>query len=153
MKVSRLLPLSILLFASAPMLWSQSTLTGKIAINIKITLATTPPASSIVACSAQASVNDPNNTVTEKAAAVATISGPTATCNMAIPYSWSLLNPSSDIINLSYTVSISQTIEVPGPDLSSPYVVTLRSTNQTIGNIQGVPANGTTTVENIAARI
>lgn len=118
----------------------------KITITVKSTLGT-----DTIACSAGLDVIDQNPTtfvVTgtwEEGAAVAAVrSGGTATCTVTIPYSWSLANGSTDMVNLDY--------EIAAPASSSNPPLPSRFNSHSLASMH-VPANGSTTTVTVTATI
>jgi hypothetical protein len=79
--------------------------TGTYTVNFTITIASTVPTTNEIGCTLQLQVTgDKAGTVVETAGAVATRSGSTATCSVAIPYSWNLTTPTTDKLYLTYSV-------------------------------------------------
>jgi hypothetical protein len=131
----------------APVRAAVSVATGKITVNLKISLPSSFPTRSPISCGATAFVDDINkktvitsNDISESASAVGTHEGATATCSVAIPYSWPLVNRSTDTVALGFSVNVSSNSTTPG--------VTSRSNSQSLGSIT-IPANRTTTVRNV----
>jgi len=135
--------------------------TGKFVITFTITISSSIPTSTLIGCQASAAVFDINpktgvisNTVSESGEAVASRSGGKATCKVTIPYSWVLLNASTDTVSLGYSVAVYESVTVPANG-TSPAVTTVfnpRISSQTIGVIS-VPATGSTTDESVNATI
>jgi len=117
-----------------------STVTGKLVFTTTVTISSTFPAADVIACSAQALVLDTasGNEIIESAEVAATKSGSTATCTVTIPYSWNLLTPTADFVNLTFSV------RVPATPANAAATLPNRMSTQTLGRI-AVPANGTTT--------
>ena len=130
---------------------SPAPTTGTLVVNITITIQSSIPANANITCSVQGSVNETvsvnpyeYNFMSESASTTATRSGSSASCSLTIPYSWILSTPARDMVNVSYTISAFGTGVTP----------TLSSRYSTAGIATvGVPANGTTTTENLAATI
>jgi hypothetical protein len=128
-----------------------TTFGGTFLFKITITIKSTNLSTDTIGCSAGLSVIDQNPTtfvVTgtwEEGASVAAVkSGSTATCTVTIPYSWSLANGSSDMVNLDYV------IEVPASASNPP--LPNRVNSHSLASMH-VPANGTTTTVTVAATI
>ena len=131
---------------------TAATFGGKLVFSITITIASSIPTSNPIGCEATATIDDVGSAgagplIEEFAAVAASRSGSTATCTVTIPYSWTLLNGSTDTVQLSYVVSSPVTAFVGG---SSGLPARVHS--QTIGSIK-VPLNGATTTETIKATI
>jgi hypothetical protein len=94
-------------------------------------------------------VSDPNFGYFENASIVATVTGGTATCNVEIPYTWSLMTPSTDIITVSYDVAIIHDFVVG----TSTKAVSTRESSHTITSITGVPPGGTHTTTSASPRL
>src|SRR5215469_10974 len=124
--------------------------TGKLVFSFTITIQSSITSSNI-ACEASADIDDLGSggqgpLITEAAAVAATRSGSTATCTVTIPYSWNLLNSSTDKVQLSYAIS------VPSTGFSGASGLPGRISQNIFGTIK-VPANGSTTTETIKATI
>jgi hypothetical protein len=81
----------------------------------------------------------------EEASVLASRSGSTATCTVNIPYSWGLLNGSTDLVALNYTVDA---FTYTAASNGQPTRYSIRA----LPNMH-VPANGTTTTINAAVTI
>jgi hypothetical protein len=124
-----------------------TTFGGKFAVNFTITVSSAISSSAKIACAASASLEGVStlNFILENATVVATRTGSTATCTVDIPYSWKLGSGSSDKVTLTY--QITAPIEASGSS-----VLPSRLSEQAIGTIS-IPANGSTTMETVTARI
>jgi hypothetical protein len=130
---------------------STTTRAGKLVFNFTITVDSTFATTTPIYCEVGASLADDavsatGREITESAAATATRTGSTAKCTVTIPYSWSLVTPSTDIVFLSYTIIAANVSTTSIP------TVALRTTGQSLPSIP-VPANETTTTQSIAATI
>ena len=127
---------------------AASTVTGKLVFTTTITLSSTFPAADVIACSAQALVLDTGsgNDIIESTEVAATKSGSTATCTVTIPYSWNLLTPTADFVNLTFSV------RVPATPATAAATLPNRTNTQTLGRIP-IPASGTTTTETVKVTI
>jgi hypothetical protein len=128
-----------------------TTFGGTFVFKITITVKSTNIPTDTIACAAGVGVIDQNTTtfvVTgnwEEGAAVAAVrSGSTATCTVTIPYSWSLANGGTDMVNPDYA------IEVPGSSANPP--LPARQNSHSLASMH-VPANGSTTTITVAATI
>jgi len=140
---------------------STTPTTGEFVITFTITISSSIPTSTLIGCQASAAVVDINrktgiisNTVSESGEAVASRSGGKATCKVTIPYSWVLLNASTDTVSLGYAVAVYESVTVPANG-SSAAVTTLfnpRVSSQAPGSIP-VPATGSTTDESVNVTI
>ena len=131
---------------------SLTTFGGTFTFKITITIKSTNLGSDTIACGATASVGDFSTTTgvnsgsyVEEAVVAATRSGSKATCTVTIPYSWGLVNGSTDLVGLSYS------IELFNPTVGSGSLPS-RINDHSLPNMH-VPANGTTTTINAAATI
>jgi hypothetical protein len=118
--------------------------TGKFVYNFTIMVKSTLPASDVIECTGSASVFDTSGRTMEESAGVAASRGAgTATCSVSIPYSWPLAGASTDMVNLSYTITapVSGTSGLPN-----------RFSAVGFASIH-VPASGSTTTEVITATI
>lgn len=80
---------------------------GVITVFVNVLLTTPVPSSGYeVQCQLSAGASDAYSTNTESVTAVATISSNNAACTLTIPYYWYLATPSTDPVELSYTVGI-----------------------------------------------
>ncbi len=120
--------------------------TGRIQINVTITVAASLPANAVIECEAFGGVDDPtegefSNTFT----ITATRSGNKATCSMPIPYIWYLATPGSDTVvfdlEVSATAGTTGTAGYYSETFSAPQIT------------MKVPANGAITVENVTTTI
>ena len=122
-------------------LWAaQTTVTGTLKFNFSLDIYGGPSATPT--CSATASVKDAGTVISETATADANGPYSNATCTVSILYTWHLATPSTDKITLSYSASAPVPVGNPGSS------VTRTSQVQNFVTIS-VPANGTTTTENI----
>jgi len=119
--------------------------TGKFVFNVTITVSSALPTTAAIGCSVFGGVDDlTSGAFSNSVSVTATRSGNTATCTLNIPYSWDLANASKDTVNLDLTVNASASTTGSGfyeEEFSAP-VLTIK-----------VPANGTTTTENITTTI
>lgn len=125
--------------------------TGKLVFSFTITIQSSIPSSSNIACEASAEIDDAGAggqgpLITEAAAVAATRSGTTATCTVNVPYAWNLLNSSTDKVQLSYVIS------APSSAFSGTSGLPARISTNIFGTIK-VPANGATTTQTIKATI
>jgi hypothetical protein len=134
---------------------TANTYSGTYKFEIKVTLVTPVGSGEEVVCNAIADVEDYNKTTyavyndyEETASSVATVSGSTATCNVNIPYSWSLAYASSDIVSLDYLVTI-----VPTSTNSPLLEYSVRTHQGGIASLTSVPSTGSTTVIPVSATI
>jgi hypothetical protein len=115
---------------------TATTFTGKLVLNIAITISSALPTTDTISCEGNATVVDNavggGNFLFETGAINATRTGSTATCTVTIPYSWPLVTASSDMMTLTYTVT------------SNPAVSPWRNSSQGLGTFK-IPASGTTT--------
>jgi hypothetical protein len=132
-----------------------SATTGKIVTSFTITVASAIPTTTHITCEVSASVFEQNpetfqipNEIVDSATVLANRSGNTATCSVAIPYSWFLLNPGTDQAQLSYDISAATAIAktTKGGSLID------RTSTQTF-DIISVPASGAVTNETVQATI
>jgi hypothetical protein len=84
--------------------------------------------------------------ISEIAAVAATRSGSTATCTVTIPYSWSLINSTTDMVQLSYVIT------APGAVSTGTTGLPYRASSRNFVSIK-VPANAATTTETLKATI
>jgi len=117
--------------------------TGQFVFNFTITLSSTIPTTTTIGCVAQVSVTGDKSIpgILEIEGSTATRSGSTATCAVTIPYSWNLVNPSTDKVGIVYTIE--------APVQGGVYTVPYRQTHENLGTIL-VPANGATTTFDLA---
>jgi len=125
-----------------------TTVTGKLVFTTTITLSSTFPAADVIACSPQAIFIDSGSgtEIIETASVAATRSGTTATCTATIPYSWSLVTPTTDMVQVSLSINVPATPATPTALLPN------RVSSRGLGLIK-VPANGTTTTFTLKATI
>jgi hypothetical protein len=121
-------------------------ITGKFVVNFKITVASTLPATDVISCGVSSTLLDVGSTfeIFETATVAATRSGSTATCTVTLPYSWTLLTSTTDMVLLSYEIL------APATTVGSP--LPNRSSNHGFANIH-VPASGATTTFNLTPTI
>lgn len=129
--------------------------TGTFVAKFTIKLVTAVPSGSEVLCELNANLFEENTTtgtisneIEEAAAAKATVSGSTASCNVSIPYSWNLATPASDTVSLGYYLYI---VNPTGVNESA----ITRSSTQYLpgaGSIK-VPASGTTTTYTVSSTL
>jgi len=132
---------------------SGSTFTGTISLGFTIRLATPVPSGGSVLCSLTAAITDTSASGTDGVfseidTATATISGSTATCTAKIPYSWFLVDSSTDVIDLGYSV----VMVGPSTAITTAAGVSVRESS---GDIPGaasikVPATGSLTFFHVA---
>jgi hypothetical protein len=118
---------------------------GTIQVTFDVTVVSSIPTTDDIVCEVTATVNNTSGTFKELASAVATRSGSTATCEVIIPYSWTLTGTSDSMV-LSYGLgwpSGASTESITGP---------LRTSTRP-GPTIAVPASGTTTKETLAMRL
>jgi hypothetical protein len=140
-------PLGMPAIASPAALLPETVVTGKIVTNFTITIqSATITQATAISCEVTALVADPQNTISEEAAVLATRSTGKSTCTVAIPYSWHMTTAAmaTDKVILNYTISSVPTTSQPG--------LLFRISSQEIGII-AVPKTGTTTTETVAATI
>jgi hypothetical protein len=126
---------------------ATTTFTGKIVVTFTITVSSTIASTTKIGCALDADVEDlgTGNFISESAAsAVVRGSGTTVTCKTTIPYSWNLATQSTDMVNMSYSLTSPVAIATAAGEFP------LRSSSQSIPAIK-VPASGTTTTIAIAA--
>ncbi len=123
---------------------AASAQTGTITVNFTVTVKSAIPASSPITCGISAIVTEGSlagvNIILEDATVAATRSGNTAKCTVTIPYSWTVLNPTTARLDLNYTLSASKA----GTGIVS------RSSSGSIASIP-VPASGATTTQTVNA--
>jgi len=120
---------------------TYSVLTGTWDFTIPITLKTTPANGDILACEIDLSVNDPvTYTYIETGIATQTASG-ASSCTVSIPYTWVLTAPTTDVVVISYDISIIHGYSV-GPATGAK---ASRNTSRFYTYSEPVPANGVTT--------
>jgi len=113
---------------------AATTVGGTVTVTLTITLKTTGLTN--IVCSEGLSVIDSGARIYDESNSVtATGTGTTRTCKLAIPYSWSLLTPTTDSMSTTYTVTgFTGTSGLPS-----------RSSILTPLDSRKVPANGTIT--------
>jgi len=118
--------------------------TGKVVLNLTVTLTSTLPTTEVYSCSLAAEALDIASSLTflDSFDIKATKSGSTLTCNITLPYSWALTSASSDMMLITYTVS------AVAPSNGLP----VRVADHGIANIR-VPATGTTTTYTLSTAI
>jgi len=129
---------------------SAVTFTGKLVFSFTITVTSSLPASDTIACEASAEVDDlganGQGPVISETAAVAATRGSTTTCTVTIPYSWSLINSTTDMVQLSYIIT------APAASSAGTTGLPFRASSKSFSSIK-VPATGATTTETIKATI
>ena len=128
---------------------ATTTYTGTFVVNFTITVSSAIPSTDQIGCVAGATVLDvaaQNPIVDLAGTAVVRGTGSTITCSVTVPYSWKLASPSSDTVNIGY--SVVSPIDFSAPAGQFPR----RETTTTLVKIK-VPASGTTTTETVKARI
>jgi hypothetical protein len=130
--------------------------TGKFVFTFTITASSALPKNGVIGCKASASVNESSSgqNIQQDAHGIATLSNGKWTCIATMPYSWSLANPTSDTVFLSYVVEMDYGLQVTAANGTSTVVVplTVDKVNQNLKSIP-VPLNGSTTNEAISATI
>ena len=118
---------------------------GDFAVTFNISVKSSIPSTDTIACTFTASVFETTTgkTVNDSMTVAATRSGSTATCKLTMFYSWPLTSPTTDLVNLTYTVSAGGTASTVLPN---------RESFQTLSSIK-VPLVGATTTETIASTI
>jgi hypothetical protein len=114
-----------------------TTYTGKFVVNFTITISSSVPTSTTIACSVGVVVIDVAGDLSEDLSVTATRNGSTATCSVTLPYSWSL-TAATDTVFVSYDVS------APPQPLTSTSTYPRRYTAHPISKIT-VPTSGSTT--------
>lgn len=125
-----------------------TTVTGKLVYTATITLSSTFPAADVISCTGDAILLDlgSGSEIIETASVAATRSGTTATCTATIPYSWSLVTPTTDMVSVNFNINVPATPSTPAALLPN------RVSSRGLGSIK-VPANGTTTTFTVKATI
>lgn len=127
-----------------PVGFAGTIFTGKFVYNISISIKSTIPTADVISCSGSAATFDGSGkNISEIAGVAATRAGSSASCSVAIPYSWSLTTSSTDMVALSYTITV---------PVGGGAALPNRSSIQGLGSIH-VPASGSTTTETISATI
>jgi hypothetical protein len=117
--------------------------TGTFAFTVTITISKTLPTTAVIECEVFGGVEDSiTGTFSNEEVVTATRSGTTATCKLTMPYSWDLGNSSKDVVNLDLIVSASYTTPQFYEESFDNPLITIP-----------VPANGSTTKENITTTI
>lgn len=116
---------------------------GKFVATFTITIGSPIPTTDVILCTFTADVFEAGHAFDESATVTATRHGSTATCTVTMAYSWPLSTPTSDLVNLGYSITA-------GASTSS--VALSRVSTHTIGTIK-VPGIGSTTDETILATI
>ncbi len=106
---------------------------GKFDISFSVTIRTSLPSDATISCSVFVIVEGEAALFQETYVTPGTKSGNTATCTNWFYYSWMLLNPSGDMVSLTYDVTA-----------TSPSTGVLRESSQGSGPMP-VPANGAVT--------
>jgi hypothetical protein len=119
-------------------------------IQLTISLYTTPASGDIVVCGANLDVGDtyPAFGYEEEGATQATVSGSTATCTVTIPYLWYLATPKTDMVTVTYDVSLYHAYTVG----TATQANISRTTSHTIGSY-AVPGDGVHTTTAASPRI
>jgi len=129
---------------------AATTRAGKLVFSFTITIASALPTTSNILCSASANLIDDGvslsalRTIIESATVAATRTGSTAKCTVTIPYSWSLVTPTTDAVSLAYVVQATGVTTAAG--------MVSRDSTQSLGSI-AVPLNGATTTHTIAVTL
>jgi len=121
--------------------------TGTYVYNFTITLLSKIPASTKIACVGQVQITSDTaltGGVIATGTSLATISGSAATCSVSISYAWNLGSPASD--------KFSRIIQIAAPPQSVLGTAPYHGTQIHLGNI-AVPANGSTTTENVSVTL
>ena len=121
--------------------------TGKFVFNVTITVASTLSTKAVIGCQVAGGIADvtSGDIFSNVVVVTATRSGTTATCTLAVPYSWDLASPAKDTV--AFDLSVDATVGTPGTaafyeeTFDAPVITTK------------VPATGTTTTENIITTI
>lgn len=114
-----------------------TTYTGKFVVNFTITISSSVPTGTTIACDVGVLVIDVAGDISDDLSVTATRSGSTATCSVTLPYSWNV-TAATDTVYVSYDVS------APPQPLTSTSTYPRRYTAHPISKIT-VPANGATT--------
>ncbi len=91
---------------------AQTAVVGILTVTITVILTTAIPPQGYVGC--EANVQSLDNlasatlftTNSEESVVVGVVNGGIATCTMVIPYSWNLVTPNADVINVAYGAAI-----------------------------------------------
>ena len=116
---------------------------GKFVLNATITILSSIPTSETIYCEfgVTAFGDSGADFIDSSASAPATRSGSTAKCTVALPYSWPLLTPETDMIDLTFVISTCAACGQP-----------TRFYDQGLPSIK-VPPNGTTTTRSVTATL
>jgi hypothetical protein len=127
---------------------ATTTFTGTLVVNFTITVSSAIPATQQIGCVAGASFID--NSIKEivdlAGTAVTRGTGSTVTCSVTVPYSWTLATASTDSVVIGYSITSPVNFSTPAGEWPHHALST------TLVKIK-VPASGTTTTENVAARL
>jgi hypothetical protein len=128
-----------------PLSASTTTVAGTLVVNFTFTVDSALPAGAQLYCTATATVKDPGSGASiSEGASSQSLASSGGVCSVAINYSWKLASSSTDKIVLSYSLSTS-----PSSDQNHESRTSQIQNFVTIS----VPANGTTTTENLAVTI
>lgn len=120
--------------------------TGKLVFNVTITVSSALSTSAVIGCEVVGGVADiATGEFSNVAGVTATRSGTTAKCTITVPYSWDLATPAKDTVE--FDLSVSATVGTFGT--ASFYNETFSAPAVTMK----VPANGTTTTQDITTTI
>ncbi len=120
--------------------------TGKLVFNVTITVSSALSTKAVIECDVAGGVADlTTGEFSNVALVTATRSGNTATCALTIPYSWDLATPTKDTVE--FDLSVSATVGTLGT--AGFYNETFTAPAVTMK----VPANGTTTTEDVTTTI
>jgi hypothetical protein len=122
----------------------STTITGKLVLNLTITVASSIPTSTPILCELQANVQGSDTTsfiddIYETAVTAAARSGRQATCTVTLPYEWTLAAP-TDTLSLNYAVNAVGANEVG-------------RNSEVLFDTRSVPNNGVTTTYTLSGRI
>ena len=123
-----------------------SPVTGKIVVNLTITISSSIPTTDVISCGVTATVLDVASQLSfiDSALVAATRKGTTATCTVDVPYSWALTSASSDMVQIEY--------EILTPATATGAPLPSRTAEHGLANIH-VPSSGATTTYNPATTI
>lgn len=126
--------------------FAGTTVTGKFVVNFTITVSSTLSTSDVISCGVTSTLLDTGSTfeILEGATVAATRSGSTAKCTVTIPYSWTLVTSTTDMVLLTFDIN------VPATTAGSQFPN--RFSEHGFANIH-VPANGATTTFNLTPTI
>jgi hypothetical protein len=108
-----------------------------------IAVKSTIPTSDVIACFGLASTFDSSGRTMEESAGVAATRGAsTAACTVTIPYSWPLASPSTDMVNLSFTINapVAGTSGLPNR-MSTQTFATIHCPRKRLDNHRGYQRN------------